>query len=114
MKTVNWKVDGMTCSNCALTVQQYLKGEGIDNVKVNPIDGEVSFDIDGKSEQHIIKGIESLGYSVQAEEVPGNKKRKRLLKNHKERFLFCLVFTLPLLLHMLNKWWHLHWLMNPW
>lgn len=104
----------MTCSNCALTVQQYLKGEGMDNVKVNPIDGEVSFDINGKSEQHIIKGIESLGYSVQAEEVPGNKKRKRLLKNHKERFLFCLVFTLPLMLHMLDKWWHLHWFMNPW
>jgi exo-1,4-beta-D-glucosaminidase len=48
MNKVNWKVDGMTCSNCALTVQQYLAGEGMKDVKVNLMGGEVSFEIDGK------------------------------------------------------------------
>src|ERR1044072_8714600 len=114
MKKVNWKVDGMTCSNCALTVQQYLTNEGLGNVKVNLIGGEVSFDIDGKNEQQILKGIESLGYSVHGEELPGPKKSKKLLRNHKQRFLFCLVFTLPLMLHMFDRWIHIHWLMNPW
>jgi Cu+-exporting ATPase len=114
MKTVNWKVDGMTCSNCALTVQQYLKGEGMDNVKVNPIDGEVSFDNNGQNEQKIIKGIESLGYTVQTGDAQTGQPRKKWFKNHKQRFLFCLVFTLPLMLHMLDKWVHIHWLMNPW
>jgi Cu+-exporting ATPase len=114
MNKVNWKVDGMTCSNCALTVQEYLTGEGLENVKVNLMGGEVSFDINGKSEQQIIKGIESLGYSVQSDNLPATQQRKRLFTSHKQRFLFCLVFTLPLMLHMLDKWVHFHWLMNPW
>lgn len=114
MKTVNWKVEGMTCSNCALTIQQYLKNEGMDNVKVNLMGGEVSFDINGKNEQQIVKGIESLGYTVQADEVQVEGRRKKLLASHKQRFLFCLVFTLPLMLHMFDNWFHIHWLMNPW
>jgi Cu+-exporting ATPase len=114
MNKVNWKVDGMTCSNCALTVQEYLTGEGLENVKVNLMGGEVSFDSDGKNEQQIIKGIESLGYSVQSDDIPVTQRRKRLFNSHKQRFLFCLVFTLPLMLHMLEKWVHIHWLMNPW
>lgn len=115
MKKVNWKVDGMTCSNCALTVQQYLTNEGLGDVKVNLIGGEVSFDVNGKNEQQILKGIESLGYSVHGEEAPTTKGGKKLFRNHKQRFLFCLVFTLPLMLHMFDKWLpHIHWLMNPW
>ncbi|THU41360.1 cadmium-translocating P-type ATPase [Niastella caeni] len=114
MKKVNWKVDGMTCSNCALTVQQYLTNEGMDNVKVNLMGGEVSFDINGKNEQQIIKGIESLGYTVQNEGTEAPKRGKKLFSSHKHRFLFCLVFTLPLMLHMFDKWLHIHWLMNPW
>jgi Cu+-exporting ATPase len=114
MNKVNWKVDGMTCSNCALTVQQYLTGEGLQNVKVNLMGGEVSFDIDGKNEQQLLKGIESLGYSVHHEGTPGVPKHKKLFTSHKQRFLFCLVFTLPLMLHMFDRWYHIHWLMNPW
>jgi Cu+-exporting ATPase len=114
MNKVNWKVDGMTCSNCALTVQQYLNNEGLANVKVNLIGGEVSFEINGKNEQQIIKGIESLGYSVQDNGSPTPGKNKKIFRNHKQRFLFCLVFTLPLMLHMFDKWVHIPWLMNPW
>ncbi len=114
MKKVNWKVDGMTCSNCALTVQQYLTKEGMNDVKVNLMGGEVSFDIDGKNEQQIIKGIESLGYTVESEEAQAPKRGKKIFANHKQRFLFCLVFTIPLMLHMFDKWVHIHWLMNPW
>jgi len=114
MKTVTWKVEGMTCSNCALTVQQYLNNEGMNNVKVNLMGSEVSFDLNDKNEQQIIKGIESLGYSVQSEEVQAEGRRKKFLSNHKQRFLFCLIFTLPLMLHMFNKWMPIHWLMNPW
>ena len=114
MKQVNWKVDGMTCSNCALTVQQYLTSAGMENVQVNLMGGEVSFDINGKNEQQIVKGIESLGYSVQTNGTTTGHKPKRIFSNHKQRFLFCLVFTLPLMLHMFDKWVHFHWLMNPW
>ena len=41
METVNMKVDGMTCSNCALTISKYLQQQGLNNVKVNPLDGDV-------------------------------------------------------------------------
>ncbi len=115
METVNWKVEGMSCANCALTIGNYLKKEGLENVKVNLIGGDVSFDANGNSSQpNIIKGIESLGYEVHTGNNDLTVKRKRFLKNHFERFLFCLVFTLPLMLHMLDKWIHFHWLMNPW
>jgi Cu+-exporting ATPase len=118
-KKVNWKVDGMTCSNCALTIQQYLKGAGMDDVKVDLLQGDVSFDlVQSKDEHSILKGIEDLGYSVQHDDGHhghdhdgGNKK---WFRNHKQRLLFCLLFTLPLMLHMFERWVHIHWLMNPW
>ena len=115
MEKVIWKVDGMTCSNCALTISKYLQKEGQQQVKVNPINGEVVFETsDGKSKQKLQKGIESLGYSVKADALSTVQTRKKIFKNHKQRFLFCLVFTLPLMLHMFESWIHIHWLMNPW
>jgi len=114
LETVNWKVEGMSCSNCALTIGNYLKKEGLQNVKVNLIGGDVSFDTTADaSKTNIIKGIESLGYNVQTGDKVVVNKRK-FLSNHFQRFLFCLVFTLPLMLHMFDKWIHFHWLMNPW
>ena len=114
METVNWKVEGMTCSNCSLTIGKYLQKEGMQNVKVNLMGGDVSFDINGAtSRQQLIKGIESLGYAVKADEIAIDKPKRRIFKNHLQRFLFCLVFTLPLMLHMFDKWIHIHWLMNP-
>ena len=115
METVNWKVEGMSCSNCALTVGNYLKKEGLQNVNVNLISGDVSFDeIENINKGSIVKGIESLGYHVQTGESATTDKNKRLLKNHLQRFIFCLIFTIPLLFHMLDRWVHIHWLMNPW
>ena len=43
MEKIDWKVEGMTCSNCALTVSKFLVKEGMEDVKVNPLDGAVSF-----------------------------------------------------------------------
>jgi len=111
---VGLKVEGMTCSNCALTVSKFLQKEGLENVKVNPIDGEVSYENTSKVPLDKIKqGISSLGYSVKEEEAAVEKKRF-FLSDHKSRFLFCLPFTLVLMLHMLDKWVHIHWLMDPW
>jgi Cu+-exporting ATPase len=116
MKTVNWKVEGMTCSNCALTIHKYLEKEGLLDVKVSLASGDVSFGINGgnTTNQQIAKGLESLGYTVHDEAGTLPPAKKRFLSNHKQRFLFCLLFTAPLMLHMLDKWVHIHWLMNPW
>jgi len=47
MEKVNWKIDGMSCSNCALTIQKYLVEKGLENVRVNFIGGDASFDLNG-------------------------------------------------------------------
>jgi Cu+-exporting ATPase len=113
MEKVEWKVQGMTCTNCALTINQYLEKEGLSDVKVNFIGGEVSFDLDeSKSKDKLAKGIEDLGYQVINEQHPATKKRMALFSNHLQRFLFCLPFTLVLMLHMFPV--HFHFLMNPW
>ncbi|MBK7376098.1 MAG: cadmium-translocating P-type ATPase [Chitinophagaceae bacterium] len=113
MEKVDWKVEGMTCTNCALTINRYLEKEGLKDVKVNFIGGEVSFEMNGKkSRDQLAKGIADLGYTVVNEQQTTNHKPKTLFSNHLQRFLFCLPFTLVLMLHMLP--WHIHFLMNPW
>ena len=65
MEKIEWKVEGMTCSNCALTISKYLKKEGLSEVKVNVLDGDVSFKAEDKvASEKIKKGIEGLGYKV--------------------------------------------------
>ena len=115
MEKVEWKVEGMDCTNCALTITRYLQKEGLKEVKVNFIGGDVSFDLDDtKSKEQLAKGIEDLGYKVQNETqgTSNLKPQTKFLSNHLQRFLFCLPFTLVLMLHMLP--WHIHFLMNPW
>jgi P-type Cu+ transporter len=124
MEKVDWKVEGMTCTNCALTINRYLEKEGLKDVKVNFIGGEVSFELNGNhTKEELTKGIADLGYKV-VNDGPQTTDysnagswwsvvRGRLsFNNHLQRFLFCLPFTLVLMLHMLP--WHIHFLMNPW
>jgi P-type Cu+ transporter len=114
MEKVEWKVEGMDCTNCALTISRYLVKEGQKDVKVNFIGGDVSFEMDQtKTKEQLVKGIEGLGYKVQNEkQETGNKKAVTFFHNHFQRFLFCLPFTIVLMMHMLP--WHIHFLMNPW
>ena len=113
MEKVEWKVGGMDCTNCALTITRYLQKEGLKNVKVNFIGGDVSFEQNSNISKEIIeKGIEDLGYHVLNEnKTAGSKAGRRMFTNHGQRFLFCLPFTIVLLLHMLP--WHIHFLMDP-
>jgi len=115
METMNWKVNGMTCANCSLTVSRFLEKEGMKNVKVNLITGDVLFDAIAENKQpRIVRGIEDLGYIVKTATGETAGKSRKIFHNHFQRFLFCLVFTLPLMLHMFEKWLPMPWLMNPW
>ncbi|MBS4063443.1 MAG: cadmium-translocating P-type ATPase [Chitinophagaceae bacterium] len=115
-ETVNWKVEGMTCANCALTISKYLEKEGLKNVNANPVSGEVIFDANGKNGfETIEKGIESLGYRVAEKNgVSTRKVTKEPMNKYLRYVLICAPFTLILMLHMFEKWIHIHWLMNPW
>ncbi|MEY2588014.1 MAG: hypothetical protein RLY11_1863 [Bacteroidota bacterium] len=115
METVKWKVEGMTCANCALTINKYLDKKGMSNIRVNPIDGDVSFDmLESSKTDEIKKGIDDLGYHVIDKPLEGTTPKRPFLSTTLHRFLFCLPFTLILMLHMLESIIHIHWLMNPW
>ena len=114
METVNWKVEGMSCTNCALTINNYLEKKGMQRVKVNFAGGDVSFDINGDATKlDLKKGIEGLGYKV-LDESTAVESRKIPTNKFLRYLLICLPFTLTLMLHMFNGWLQWHWLMNPW
>ena len=45
MEKISWKVEGMHCANCALTINKFLQNKGAKNVSVNAIDGDISFEV---------------------------------------------------------------------
>ncbi|MEY4703086.1 MAG: hypothetical protein RIR96_983, partial [Bacteroidota bacterium] len=114
MEKTEWKVTGMTCSNCALSVTRFLQGKGMYDVSVNPLDGQVHFiNSNSTSEEILKKGIEQLGYEVLENGSEISISEKHSSKN-KIRFFITLPFTLILMLHMLHPWVALHFLMNGW
>ena len=111
MENIQWKVDGMSCTNCALSIHKYLSSKGIHEPKVNFIEGEVQFElVDAAQKPALIKGIQDLGYKVRGQEAAAQG--KKWLDNNKERAFFSLIFTIPLIIHMIPGV-HIHWLMNP-
>jgi Cu+-exporting ATPase len=111
MENIQWKVDGMSCTNCALSIHKYLSSQGIHEPKVNFMEGEVQFELaDADQKTSLMKGIQGLGYKVRGQDTEAAS--KKWLDNNKERAFFSLIFTIPLLLHMLPGL-HIHWLMNP-
>jgi len=115
METINWKVEGMSCPTCALTIGKYLEKKGGRNVKVSLASGDVSFDTNGQSDrQQLQQGISDLGYTVVKDEAPAVKSSGRRLHKQLRYFLFCLPFTSLLFLPMIPGMSALHWLMYPW
>lgn len=115
MEKITWKVDGMTCSNCALSIHKLLEKKGLNDVKVNPIDGVVHFEWqEAQTLESIKKDIAGLGYQVINESQPNNLSKPKFLSTNKQRFLFTLPFTAILMLHMLHQWIPLHFIANPW
>jgi Cu+-exporting ATPase len=86
-----------------MSISRYLEREGMGNVLVSFATGEVTFDLaGGKSAEKVLEGIDRLGYRVirpESKEGTGG-----FLPTLTAKFIFCLIFTLPLLLHMLLPW----------
>ena len=76
MEKIEWKVEGMDCTNCALTITKYLQKEGQQDVKVNFIGGDVSFQLaENKS-----KELEEL-----IAEFADKERYKQFVKQKRER-----------------------------
>ncbi len=105
---VELNVTGMHCNNCALSVHKLLEKKGLKDVYVDFANSEVKFRSEAGTEvPGIIKDIEGLGYKVHTSEHIHDEHVHEKVEN---KFLFCLVFTVPLFLHMFLPF---HFLHNP-
>jgi Cu+-exporting ATPase len=104
---VELNVTGMHCNNCALSIHKLLEKKGLQNILVDFASEEVKFSENNNTSQlpEIIKGIEQLGFKVidnPALHIP------KFYEKVENKFIFCAVFTAPLLLHMVFPWHFLH------
>lgn len=91
------QVEGMTCTNCADSVQRGLQNVGLQAVEVDHVTGQVRFqNPNGISREKTRKAVEGLGYHVSDEKEEEEKGWSLIEK----KFFFALSFTLPLFLHM--------------
>ncbi|MEM7656425.1 MAG: cation transporter, partial [Bacteroidota bacterium] len=108
---IQLQVKGMTCANCALGVEKYLKNSGQEEISVSLAAEEVRFLRQRDTQlEDIIRGIERLGFRVVTGDSPESEQEKPW-QRLEWLFGFCLLWTLPLLAHMFLSW---HWLHNPW
>jgi len=105
---VELNVMGMHCNNCAISVHNLLEKKGLHNILVDFAGEEVKFSIDNEANiPGIIKDIEQLGYKVIDDPALHQPKFYEKVEN---KFIFCAIFTAPLLLHMILPW---HFLQIP-
>jgi Cu+-exporting ATPase len=96
----------MHCNNCAISIHNLLEKRGLQNILVDFAGEEVKFSTDDESKvPGIIKGIEQLGFKVVDDPALHAPKFYEKIEN---KFIFCLIFTFPLLLHMVLPWHFLH------
>ena len=76
MEHIQLKVDGMSCTNCALSIHKYLENQGIVEPKVSFMEGEVQFDLPAElKKEKLVKGITNLGYKVRGQEEAAPTKK---------------------------------------
>ena len=94
MQTIEWKVEGMTCTNCAANIARYLESEGLKEVDVDFSTSTLRFQVEEeRSLPRIEAELKKMGYTVLRGEAPHQAQDPYI-----RRILFCALFTLPLLL----------------
>lgn len=114
MEKITWKIEGMTCSNCALSVSKVLEKQGMKSIAVNPINGQVAFETatPDAGTDTAKKQIESLGYTVVGDELMTEAPRKKFMGSTRSKFFFCLPFTLLLMVGHMGEGLGIHFLHN--
>lgn len=104
------KVEGMTCTNCALSVTKSLEKLGLENVQTDFISGEAVYDKNDHVEfEEISSALNKIGYKAISSL---NKEVEQRFSNIDKKFFFSLLFTVPLFTHMFFS--HEVWINNPW
>ena len=95
---LQFKVGGMTCANCALTIEKKLKAtQGIQSVAVNFASETVSIEIDPSviNKQEVFKLVRDAGYSPR-EDKDENQDDRTALKQ-RNWLIFSAVLALPIM-----------------
>ena len=126
-KKIDLPVIGMTCANCAATVERTLKKKvnGVSSASVNfgTETATVEFDPSVTDLQTMAEVVKKAGYQLILPSAGGNveddeeqKARARELRNQKRYFFTGLIFTLPLFVlsmgrdfSILGTWSHAFW-----
>jgi Cu+-exporting ATPase len=96
---IELNVTGMHCNNCALSIHKLLEKKGLNDILVDFAGEEVKFSTDDQTAlPDIIKDIEGLGFKVVDDPATHQPKFYEQVEN---KFIFCAIFTAPLLLHMI-------------
>lgn len=99
---IELNVTGMHCNNCAISVHRVLERRGLKNILVDFAGEEVKFSGGEPAElPDIIKDIEGLGYKVVDDPATHTEPFYDRVEN---KFLFCAILTIPLLMPMALPW----------
>ncbi len=98
MSRLTCKIEGMTCTNCAKSIELYLKKQGYKNVQVDFASETLVVEHDTIDPQLLSQQVAQLGYRLVTE---GEKQRR--IDPLTLRFIISAIFTLPLLLSMVIK-----------
>ena len=94
-KEVKYKIEGMSCVNCALGIEKELKKHQFINFNINFTTSEGIFKIENDYEKkQVQKIIKNLGYKIL------EKKEKKTISLEEKYFIFSAIFTIPLFSHM--------------
>ena len=97
MEKQHLNIEGMDCTNCALTIKKVMEKQGAQEVSVSFTTGEAAFVYAQKDISVIVDSISKLGYHVIQENKPSKAKG---FFNLKKLLIICSILTAPLLLHM--------------
>ena len=103
MRDYTFKVEGMTCSACANRVERVTKKiDGVESANVNFATEKLTVRIDAEKVRYsdIKAVIDKAGYKLikEEEQVNEGSKKKDESKLLLNRFIFSLIFTVPLLI----------------
>lgn len=115
MQEIHLEIEGMTCSNCARSVTNLLQNKLCEDVNVNFTTGEATFILPSSSKlSTIVEELDKIGFKAYAagETQTAEKQPFWKLATLEHKFIFSLIFSMPLLLHMVLP--HTHWLNNFW
>lgn len=99
------QVEGMTCGNCALSIQQLLAKRGAKHVSANASSGEVHFTVSSSTDvPAALDAIDDLGYRVVRESADSESGIAHHGHDHGSGTAWmlplCALLTVPLLAHM--------------